>query len=77
MRAHLQRRGVESQVYYPSPLHLQPCFQALGGKSGDFPNAERACSEALALPIFPELGEDELDYVAECIIERCRQERRA
>jgi dTDP-4-amino-4,6-dideoxygalactose transaminase len=67
LATHLRGRGVETAVYYPEPLHLQPCFEALGHRPGDFPNAERACREALALPIFPELADDQVDAVADAI----------
>lgn len=56
--------GVQSAVYYPLPLHLQPCFASLGGKEGDHPQSERAAKEVLALPIHPQLTQRELHYVA-------------
>lgn len=58
VRAALADAGIETQVYYPIPIHLQPCFAALGYELGSLPEAERACHEALALPIHPELPDD-------------------
>lgn len=65
--AHLTARGIQTEVYYPTPLHLQPCFADLGHRAGDFPNAERACSRAVALPLYPDLGVDRAERVCQAI----------
>ncbi len=67
LAAFLSAAGIGSAVYYPLPLHLQPCFSALGYKIGDFPIAEKASREVLSLPMHPFLEADEQLYVVETI----------
>lgn len=67
LAAYLKENGIGTSIYYPKPLHLQKCFDYLGHKPGDFPVAERVCNEILALPMFPELTDDEVDYVCDTI----------
>jgi dTDP-4-amino-4,6-dideoxygalactose transaminase len=64
LRAFLKDNGVATGVYYPLSLHLQECFADLKYKAGDFPISERACAEVLALPIFAELTDGQIEYVA-------------
>ncbi len=69
LQAFLREKGVGTAVFYPLPLHLQKCFAALGYREGDFPVAEKAGGEVLALPIYAELKPDEQDYVVDRIAE--------
>jgi dTDP-4-amino-4,6-dideoxygalactose transaminase len=69
LRAFLADRGIGAAVYYPQPLHLQPCFEEFGYEEGDLPVAEQASREVLALPVFPELTESEQDEVVHSIEE--------
>lgn len=69
LRARLTERQIGNDVYYPIPLHLQLCFQALGHRPGDFPVSEQAARQTIALPIYPELTEDAQAYVVATIAE--------
>lgn len=75
LRKHLNEMKIPTDVYYPSPLHVQPAFQYLGYTQGDFPNAESASKEVLALPIYPELSTEAQATVAEAIAEFYKQGR--
>jgi dTDP-4-amino-4,6-dideoxygalactose transaminase len=67
LRAHLERAGVGTEVYYPLPLHEQQCFAYLGHEAGDFPKSETAAREVLALPVYPELAVHQIEHVVRSI----------
>jgi len=64
---YLQEKGIDSRVFYPVPLHLQKCFKNLGYQAGDFPQAELAAKQAFTLPIYPELTDEEKDYIVQSV----------
>jgi dTDP-4-amino-4,6-dideoxygalactose transaminase len=68
VKQRLADKGIGTAVYYPLGLHLQECFRDLGYREGDLPETERACREVLALPIYPELAEEQVRYVADEVI---------
>jgi dTDP-4-amino-4,6-dideoxygalactose transaminase len=73
LQAYLKERGVGSAIYYPLSLHQQECFAPLGYRQGDLPESERAATEVLALPVYPELTREQIAYVVECIAEFFRR----
>jgi dTDP-4-amino-4,6-dideoxygalactose transaminase len=69
LRKFLTDLKIGTEIYYPIPLHLQPCFAYLGYEQGSLPESERAAGDVLALPMFPELTEDEQRWVVQAIAE--------
>jgi dTDP-4-amino-4,6-dideoxygalactose transaminase len=74
LKEHLRQDGILTEIYYPYPLHLEPAFAFLGYKPGDFPACERACSEVLSLPIFPELDDKQLRAVVQAVASFCTEQ---
>lgn len=69
VRAQLEARGIETAVHYPRPLHLQQAYASLGYPQGSFPLAERACERVLSLPLYPEMTDEQVAYVATAVCE--------
>ena len=67
LQNHLKNRGIGNAIYYPLPLHLQPCFAYLGYKQGSCPESERAAREVLSIPIYPELTEGQMNEVVDAV----------
>ena len=67
LQAFLKSKEIGTAIYYPLPLHLQPCFAYLGYRDGSCPESERAAKEVLSLPIYPELNRGQLDEVVDAV----------
>ena len=75
LRKFLSERKIGSEVYYPVPFHRQKCFAYLEPKDEDYPVSNRACAESLALPIYPELSDEQIVYVVRNVKEFMEEQR--
>jgi dTDP-4-amino-4,6-dideoxygalactose transaminase len=69
VRAELEKLGIQTAVHYPKPVHLQEAFSYLGQGAGSLPFTEHACEQALSMPLFPEMTEEQVSYTAACLAE--------
>jgi dTDP-4-amino-4,6-dideoxygalactose transaminase len=67
VRARLEERGVQTGIYYPLPIHLQPAYSSLGYQRGDLPQAERACERVISMPLYPEMSNEQAAYAAQTL----------
>jgi dTDP-4-amino-4,6-dideoxygalactose transaminase len=67
LRAHLEKAGVGTEIIYPGPMHLQPCYESLGYQPGSMPVTESTSARCVSLPMFPELTDEQVDYVIHSI----------
>jgi dTDP-4-amino-4,6-dideoxygalactose transaminase len=67
LQKHLSAAGIQTGIHYPVPIHLQPAYDSLGHRAGDFPAAERQAARVLSLPMFPELTDEQIVRVAEVV----------
>jgi dTDP-4-amino-4,6-dideoxygalactose transaminase len=65
LQAYLKEHGIGTEVYYPLPMHMQTCFSHLGYQAGDFPVSERLANQSLALPVYPELEPEDIEYICQ------------
>ena len=69
VRAELEKRGVQSAIHYPVPVHLQKAYADLGHKPGSFPHTERACDRVFSMPLFPEMTNEQAEYAAATLVD--------
>jgi dTDP-4-amino-4,6-dideoxygalactose transaminase len=72
LRRHLRERGIGTEIYYPLPLHLQEAYRDLGYREGELPVSEMLCRQTLSIPVYPELTREQVDRVADAVVEFVR-----